>query len=103
MASFLVTGASRGLGLALVKDLISRPSSEVGKIIAAVRGDAPALDEVAQKSSGKVAIIKLDVTDQESIKKAASDASFILGDKGLDVLINNAGICEYASNGVASM
>ncbi|KAI8931410.1 hypothetical protein NX059_011740 [Plenodomus lindquistii] len=103
MASFLITGASRGLGLALVKELVSRPSSQVSKVIAAVRGSASDLDEVAKNSSGRVAVIKMDVTDQTSIKKAAEETGTILDGKGLDVLINNAGICEYASAGVASM
>lgn len=96
MASFLITGASRGFGLALVKELVSHPSSEVGKVIAAARGDAPALDEVVSKSSGRVSVVMLDVTNQASIKQAVTEAESILGDKGLDVLINNAGICEYA-------
>jgi len=103
MASFLITGASRGLGLAFVKELVALPSSQVSKIIATARSDAPALSEIEQQSSGRVAVVKLDVTDQASIKKAAAEVDSILGDKGLDVLINNAGICQYDFQGVASM
>ena len=103
MASFLITGASRGFGLALVKELVSLPTSQVSKIIATVRGDAPALNEIVEKSSGRVAVVKLDVTDQTSIKKAAAETEPILGEKGLDVLINNAGIGQFAFQGVASM
>ena len=103
MASFLVTGASRGLGLALVKQLVTLPRSQVGKIIAATRGEAPALDEIVSKSAGRVSIVKLDVTNPASIKEAAEKTKSILGDKGLDVLVNNAGICQYAFGGVATM
>lgn len=103
MATFLVTGASRGLGLALVRELTSLPASEVSQVIASARGDAPALDKLAQTSSGRVVTVKLDVTDQASIKKAAAEVETKLGGKGLDVLINNAGICQYAFEGTKSM
>ncbi|ROV97503.1 hypothetical protein VPNG_08734 [Cytospora leucostoma] len=103
MASFFVTGASRGFGLALVRELASLPATQVSKVIAAARGDAFALNELAQISSGRVDVVLLDVTDQTSVKKAATEAETILGGKGLDVLINNAGICQYAFEGVKSM
>jgi NAD(P)-dependent dehydrogenase (short-subunit alcohol dehydrogenase family) len=103
MATFFITGASRGLGLAIVRELASFPASEVSKVIASARGDAPALDELAQTSSGRVVTIKLDVTDQASIKKAAAEVETKLEGKGLDVLINNAGVMLYASAGVKSM
>jgi len=103
MASFLITGASRGFGLALVRELASLPGSEVSQVFAAARGAAPALDELVQKSSGRVIIVKLDVTDKVSIKNAAAEVEKTLGGKGLDVLINNAGICQYASEGTKSM
>jgi NAD(P)-dependent dehydrogenase (short-subunit alcohol dehydrogenase family) len=103
MSSFLITGASRGFGLALVKELASLPHSKVSKIIATTRGDAPQLDEVVQKSSGRVVIVQLDVTDQSSVKKAVPEAEKALEGSGLDVLINNAGVCEYAFAGVESM
>ena len=103
MATFLITGASRGLGLALARELASLPASEVSKVIASARGDAPALDKLAQTSSGRVVVVKLDVTDQASIKKAAAEIETKLGGKGLNVLINNAGICQHAFEGVKSM
>lgn len=103
MASFLVTGASRGFGLALIRELVSHPASKVGTVFAAARGSAPALDEIAKSSSGRVSVVKLDVGDQASITKAAEQVETKLGGKGLDVLINNAGICHYAFEGVKSM
>ncbi|KAK0726266.1 hypothetical protein B0T21DRAFT_385572 [Apiosordaria backusii] len=103
MASFFITGASRGFGLALTKELLSLPASKVSKVIASSRSDSPALNEIVKGSSGRADWVKLDVTDQESIKKAAVETEAKLGGKGLDVLINNAGICEYAFQGTKSM
>lgn len=101
MASILITGASRGFGLALARDLASR--ADIGKIFATARGDSPALNELAEKSPDRVTIVKLDVTDQNSIKKAAAEVQAKLGGQGLDILINNAGVAEYAFGGVKSM
>ncbi|OKP10351.1 hypothetical protein PENSUB_4198 [Penicillium subrubescens] len=103
MASILITGASRGFGLALVRELSSRPAAQVSKVFAAARGDSPALKEVAAASSGRVSVVRLDVTDEPSIKSAAAEVEAQLGGKGLDVLINNAGVCQYAGDGVKSM
>ncbi|OTA87483.1 hypothetical protein M434DRAFT_81240 [Hypoxylon sp. CO27-5] len=103
MASFLVTGSSRGFGLALVHHLTSLPTSQVSKVFATARGDSPELDQLAKKSPGRVFFVKLDVTNEASIKKAAAEVDAKLQGKGLDVLVNNAGVCQYAPDGVKSM
>lgn len=94
MASFLITGASRGLGLAFVKELASRKSSEVSKIFAGARNNVAALQELFQNDP-RVHFVKLDVSNQESVKEAAAEVEKQLEGKGLDVLINNAAICHY--------
>lgn len=103
MASYLITGASRGFGLALAHELAALPASDVTKIFATARGDAPALAELVKKSPGRVVFVQLDVTNEASIKKAAAEVEANLAGKGLDVLINNAGVCQYAADGVQSM
>ncbi|KAK9234998.1 hypothetical protein V1525DRAFT_349121 [Lipomyces kononenkoae] len=103
MASYLITGASRGLGLELARQLASLPVSEVSKVFATARGGSPGLEELAEKSSGRVVVVKLDVTDERSIKQAAVEVEANLDGKGLDVLINNAGIMQYSPNGVNTM
>jgi NAD(P)-dependent dehydrogenase (short-subunit alcohol dehydrogenase family) len=103
MASYLITGASRGLGLELARQLSSLPTSQVGKVFATTRGDAAGLNELVEKSSGKVVVVKLDATKPESVKQAAADVETQLGGKGLDVLINNAGIMPATPNGVVTM
>ncbi|KAL2074163.1 hypothetical protein VTL71DRAFT_7941 [Oculimacula yallundae] len=103
MASYLITGTSRGLGLALVEHLTTLPSSEVSTIFAFARSESPALKSLIDKSSGKVVFIKGDVTDEESIKKAVVEVKSHLGEKGLDVLVNNVGIMGLVQNGIVSM
>ncbi|KAI1091916.1 NAD(P)-binding protein [Rostrohypoxylon terebratum] len=103
MASFLVTGASRGFGPALVRQLASLPATDVGQVFATARGYSPVLEELETNSFGRVIFVKLDVTNETCIKQAAAEVETKLGGKGLDVLINNAGICQYAPDGVKSM
>jgi NAD(P)-dependent dehydrogenase (short-subunit alcohol dehydrogenase family) len=73
----LVTGANRGLGLEVVRQLAARGHT----VIAGARDPAqvPALD-------GDVRPVRLDVTDEESI------AAVRAGLDALDVLVNNAAI-----------
>ncbi|KAE9365578.1 dehydrogenase [Stipitochalara longipes BDJ] len=103
MASYLITGCSRGLGLALAAHLNTYPSSEVGTILATSRTESAALKSLAENSKGRVVFIQLDTTNEASIKNAVTETEKILGEKGLDVLINNAGIMGFAPQGIASM
>lgn len=104
MASYLVTGASRGLGLALVSRLVALPPSEVTKIIATARSDnSPKLKEIVNNSSGRVEWVKLDVSEQTSALEAASEVERVLQGKGLDYLINNAGTMDWSPTGVEGM
>ncbi|KAL2144618.1 hypothetical protein VTI28DRAFT_8829 [Corynascus sepedonium] len=68
MDSVLITGSSRGLGLAFL----------------------------SKEFPDRVIPVQLDVTNQVSIKKAASEVEAKLEGKGLDVLINNAAVCYYS-------
>jgi NAD(P)-dependent dehydrogenase (short-subunit alcohol dehydrogenase family) len=103
MASYFITGTSRGLGLGLVKELSSRPASEVSVIFAATRSDSEELDKVVANSAGRIKIVKVEVTEAESLKKAAAEVEKMLGDKGLDVVINNVGTQHFTPNGIETM
>ncbi|TCK04230.1 SDR family oxidoreductase [Marinobacterium mangrovicola] len=83
METALVTGAGRGIGLALVQQLI-----ESGyRVIATCRGEpSPALR--ALESSSQCQIEQLEVTSQRSIEDLAQALSGVT----IDLLINNAGI-----------
>lgn len=103
MASYLITGCSRGLGLALTSHLLSFPPSEVRAIIATSRTESSPPKDLTEKSGGRVKFIQLETTNETSIKNAVTESEKILGEKGLDVLINNAGIQRFAPDGIASM
>lgn len=101
MASYLVTGASRGLGFTLVSQLAAKPATEVGVIFAGARSSSPEkLEELAAASEGRVQVIKLDVGVKEDAQRAASEVERKLEGKGLDYLINNAGAADWISNGI---
>lgn len=92
LGSVLITGANRGLGLEFVKQLVS--SSKLPRhLFAACRNPdkADELQEIA-KSHGNVIILKLDVKDSKSYAAVAQQVSDVVGDAGLNLLINNAGI-----------
>ena len=78
----LVTGAGRGLGRALVEELLQRDTK---RIYAGARSPAM-LDDLTARHGNRVVALALDITDLDSIEAASRQA----GDVGL--LINNAGI-----------
>lgn len=87
----LVTGASRGLGLGLIKTLSEKNTQ---KIYAGCRTPL-ACDTLLAQNLKNVEPVLLDVSDKKSILAACSDI------KNLDVLINNAGIasaCGFSSH-----
>nr|KAI8731906.1 C-factor-like [Biomphalaria glabrata] len=101
--TILVTGASRGLGLEFVRQLLELPTPpEV--LIAACRDPEKAenLQRLA-KSNSAVKIVKLDVEKDDEIDKTVELStvrvndnnkvvSNYVGERGLNLLINNAGI-----------
>nr|CRX79064.1 hypothetical protein ls5930a1_00091 [Leucosporidium scottii] len=90
--SYLVTGASRGLGLEYTRQLLSSPKIN---FVATARNPASAteLQKIKASNEGRLMILEMDVTKDESVKAAVNtlETSGFLP-KGLDVLINNAGV-----------
>lgn len=90
--SALVTGGYRGLGLAFARAL-----AEAGAdVVVAARDEAAcvvAADVLARDTGRRVVGTGLDVADPGSVRAAVGTAVDRLG--GLDVLVNNAGICHH--------
>ncbi|XP_074643255.1 C-signal-like isoform X2 [Tubulanus polymorphus] len=90
--SILVTGSSQGIGLELVKQL-SNQKPGPAFIFATCRQPDKASDLkcIASKNEN-VHIIQCDITVQSSIERCVNDVTRLVGDSGLNVLINNAGV-----------
>ncbi|PWA19939.1 hypothetical protein CCH79_00016584, partial [Gambusia affinis] len=90
--SVLITGSSRGIGLQLVKEL-ANSSNRPATIIATARNPAAstALQELSKTHSG-LHIVTFDVSSEESISSASEQVRSIVGNSGLNCLINNAAI-----------
>ena len=79
----LITGASGGIGQALVKKFISLGGNVVGSGSRSEKLDA------LKKNFPDIKIKKLDLSEHSRIEEFIEDVSLELG--GLDILINNAG------------
>lgn len=86
MTTVLITGANRGLGLALARQY----AASGAEVIACCRDPktARALNELAIAYGNRIRTMPLDVSDEESIASLKRE----LGDQPIDILINNAGI-----------
>lgn len=76
----LISGANRGIGAALVRELLK---SDIRKIAARSIGSLPDFGD------SRVVPLQLDVTDDESVRAASSAAADV------DILIKNAGTAAF--------
>lgn len=89
----LVTGGNKGIGFAICKGLLGAGFD----VILAARSLNKSKQAAEQlQTASQVRAVELDVTDDESIRRAAEELSREIGH--LDVLVNNAGI--YPDQGV---
>ncbi|KAJ6445897.1 emp24/gp25L/p24 family protein [Purpureocillium lavendulum] len=103
MASYFVTGASRGLGLGICTALAARPAADVSVVFAAVRTETDALKRLVAGSAGRVQAVSVDVTSESGVQDAAAKVEQSLGGKGLDVVVNSAGVMPYTADGIWNM
>ena len=86
----MVTGASSGVGRATAL-LVSRHGYQ---IVAAVRREVDG-QALAREAPGPVHAVIMDLRDQSSIEEAVRTAADIVGDAGLDGLVNSAGMLHF--------
>jgi NAD(P)-dependent dehydrogenase (short-subunit alcohol dehydrogenase family) len=87
---WFITGSSRGLGRALVDELLAK-----GQRVVASARQPKDLDEVAQRYGDRVKVVELDVTSPEQAERAVKAALDRFG--RIDVLVNNAGYAHTDS------
>ena len=80
----LISGANRGIGAALVRELLK---TDVRKIYATARS----VGSLPDFRDSRVVPLQLDVTDDESVRAASSAAADV------DILINNAGTAAFSN------
>lgn len=88
MLQALVTGANRGLGLEMTRQLLARGD----RVVAACRhpGKALPLTRLAGEHPGRLHVLPLDLADARSIGELAREVGAL--DLDIDLLVNNAGI-----------
>ena len=85
--SVAITGAGSGLGREIAIGFADKGYRVLGTALT-----ADEVDEVRQATHGVARVTICDITDDDAVRGWANDTSDALGDAGLDVLVNNAGI-----------
>jgi NAD(P)-dependent dehydrogenase (short-subunit alcohol dehydrogenase family) len=85
--SAAVTGAGGGLGRDIALGLAAK-----GYVVFGTAMSGAEVQDLKDASAGRVSLTVCDMTKEESVKAWPGGVSDALGDSGLDILINNAGI-----------
>jgi NAD(P)-dependent dehydrogenase (short-subunit alcohol dehydrogenase family) len=101
MAAYLITGASRGIGLELTRQLLELPASQISKVFAIARNiESDAIKQLEQKFPDRFYPVSASVNSNTSIQKAVETVKSKLNGDPLDVLVNNAGINSETKGGL---
>ncbi|XP_060109821.1 C-signal-like [Heteronotia binoei] len=92
--SVLVTGSNRGLGLNLVKRFLYLPTPPQWVFATSLKTDGAKLKDLNELKSQhqNLVVLQLDVTNPESINKAAEQVREHVRESGLTLLVNNAAL-----------
>ena len=93
----VVTGASRGIGLAVASGL----AAEGANVVAGARHITAELAELATRHGGRVRPVVADLSTEEGAQRLSDEAVSAFG--GLDVLVNNVGGLRTRMGGFLSI
>ena len=82
MSTILITGAGRGIGRSLAKELIDRGHDVIG-----TARDGDSATALHEELGSRLSVLQFDVTDARAILEAARTF-----EGAIDVLVNNAGV-----------
>ena len=92
MNTIFISGASRGIGLELCKQLLNRDE----RVFAGCRDPANAKNLITLSSQySNLEIVELDVNDENSVKNCFEQLN--QKEQGIDKLYNNAGIIDWSN------
>jgi 3-oxoacyl-[acyl-carrier protein] reductase len=89
----VVTGASKGIGAGIAKQLAAEGASVVVNYASAKSGADKIVDEIG-KAGGKAVAVQANVAKKSEVEKLFTDAEKAFGK--IDILVNNAGVYEFA-------
>jgi len=89
----VVTGASKGIGAAIARQLAEEGAAVVVNYSSSKEGADRVVDEIS-KRGGKAIAVKADVSKKQEIERLFAAAKDTFGQ--LDILVNNAGIYQFA-------
>src|SRR3989441_1631738 len=89
----VVTGASKGIGAAIAKQLATESAKVVVNYSSSKQDADKVVDEIA-KDGGKAIAVQANLSKQADIERLFADTRKAFG--RLDVLVNNAGIYEFS-------
>lgn len=89
----VVTGASKGIGAEIARNLAAEGASVVVNYASSKAGADKVVSDIT-KAGGKAVAVKGDVSNQKDIESLFAETKKAFGK--LDILVNNAGIYEFA-------
>jgi 3-oxoacyl-[acyl-carrier protein] reductase len=89
----VVTGASKGIGAAIAKELAAEGAAVVVNYASSKEGADKVVNEITAKG-GKAIAVKGDVAKAADVQRIFAETQKAFGQ--LDVLVNNAGVYEFA-------
>lgn len=90
----LVTGASKGIGAEIARELAFEGASVVVNYASSRAGADKVVGDIT-KQGGKAVAVQADVSKHDDVKRLFAEAKKAFGK--VDVLVNNAGIYEFGS------